>query len=78
MTTTPTPTTTQALTDRAAKTKRLTVPLTDLQAEFVTATAGRLGWSKATLIREALFRFTATLEPRTGDREQSQTGGQPR
>lgn len=65
MTATTTLTTALALADRKAKTKRFTVPLTDLQAEFVTATAARLGWSKATLVREALFRYTAALESKS-------------
>ncbi len=66
MTTTFTATTARAIADRTAKTKRLTVPLTALQAEHVTEIAGRIGWSKATLTREALFRFTASLESRLG------------
>jgi hypothetical protein len=56
------PTTAEAIQDRSARTNRTTTPLTDLQVDLIEGTAARLGWSKATLVREAVFRFTAAIE----------------
>jgi hypothetical protein len=57
-----TPTVTAAVVDTARRSSRLTVPLTDLQVVVIEATARRLGWSKATLARDAVFKFCAAIE----------------
>jgi hypothetical protein len=55
-------TTAEAINDPSARSERLTVPLTPAQSKLVKSAAQRLGWSKSTLAREAIFRFTAAIE----------------